>query len=410
MRILKQSSSIVLLLCALALSLFPSLVHADSSSELTITPVVIDEKAKARDILSESISITNTSDRTLTLYPSVNDVQPQDGTQPFSAAQNAQQASDSLSNWIELSRGVVELGPGEAKTIPFVIRVSPSAVPGMFHAVISFADGSTRDAAGANGPLAQADVNVDIQANVKELLQLSSFTTDNVVFSGDDVLFKYQLQNIGNQDLDPKGDILIYDRRGEEVASIDVNNEGKIVTPDQVTQLASVWAGASGFGQYKAVLDVTYGSSQTASVQDTVFFWVIPWKTLLAVTTAGLIAIIFFALYAHRILEQRHFGKLALAGLLKPEALEASPHIPSERAARIAATVEEKKRWFHRFKRQGFVPAEPPKAPASQRAAAAVPQQRASTPASGTIDLKQMWKQDVPATPTQHHVIDLKKQ
>jgi len=95
---------------------------------------------------------------------------------------------------------------------------------------------------------------------------------------------------------------------------------------------------------------------------------------------------------------------------LKPEALEASPHIPSERAARIAATVEEKKRWFHRFKRQGFVPAEPPKAPASQRAAAAVPQQRASTPASGTIDLKQMWKQDVPATPTQHHVIDLKKQ
>jgi hypothetical protein len=185
---------------------------------------------------------------------------------------------------------------------------------------------------------------VELTADVKELLQVSSFSTDNVVFSGDDALFKFQLQNIGNQPLDPKGEIRIYDRRGEEVASVNVNNEGKVVSPDKTNQLASVWGAVSGFGRYKAVLDVTYGSQQVASVQDATYFWVIPWKQLLIVSIIALVGLILLSLHFERWFEDRHFAKFAAAGLFKTEVVPSNaltqPALPSTQRTPVpAATV-----------------------------------------------------------------------
>lgn len=382
--------------------LAPIFAHA-ATPEITATPVLFDEKAQARDIINESFSITNTSDRTLTLFPSVNDIHAADGQQPFANAQNANQASASLANWIELSRGAIQLTPGEERTLSFIIRVAPNAASGQYHAAITFTNGSTRDAASTQTPVAEVDVNVQIQADLKELLQLNAFATDNIVFSGDDVLFKYQIQNIGNQNVDPKGEVRIYDRRGEEVATVDVNSEGKIIQPEEVTQLASVWSGASGFGQYKAVINVDYGSGQAASVQDVTYFWVIPWKELLGLTIFTLIGVIVLALYFHRYLEARHFGKLAAAGMIKPEALELSPHLPSQSQVKLVETIQEKKAWYQRFKRQGFG------APKQKVNEAPVPiyEKPVST---GTVNLKemQMGKAQPAQKPQSGHVINLK--
>jgi hypothetical protein len=310
---------------------------------LTLTPAIIDEKVKAQDILNESVSITNTSEHKMTLYPSIYDVSAASGEQSFKEALSAPDAQQSVSNWTELSRGVVELNPGEEKTIPFVIRVPRDAVVGSYHARVSFYNGTTRDDATKRGSVGDIALNVELTADVKELMQVSAFSTDNVVFSGDDALFKYQLQNIGNQPLDPKGEIRIYDRRGEEVASVNVNNEGKVVSPDKTSQLASVWGAVSGFGRYKAVLDVTYGAQQVASVQDATYFWVIPWKQVLIVFIITLIGLILLSLHFERWFEDRHFAKFAAAGLFKTEVVPASmtpqPVLPvSPRTPASAAT------------------------------------------------------------------------
>lgn len=331
----------------LVMTLLPIAARADSAQGLSLTPVIVDERAKARDILKESVTIVNTTTRRLTLYPSVNDVATANGTQPFGVAQNSEQLSGALSNWIEISRAVIELNPGEEKTVPFVIRVNLAARPGTYHAIITFSDGSTRDEATAQPPLATATVNVEVQADVKEVMQMNGFSTDNIVFTGDDVLFRYQLQNIGNQDLQPKGEIRIYDRSGEEVTALDVNAEGKIVQPDQRAQLASVWSAASGFGKYKAMIDIDYGKAQVASVHDTVYFWVVPWKQVLGVSIVSLLAVIALALYFHRWLEDRHFGKLASAGLLKDEAFAMRPepvsqsHLPGAQPERPALPADQ---------------------------------------------------------------------
>ncbi len=282
------------------------------ADELSVSPVLFDEKGKQRDIIKESIHIINTSNHKLYIYPSVNNVNPQDGQQPFEQTTNGSDIVNSLANWIELSRGVIELSPAEERDIPLVIHVDQNAVPGLYHVNISLGKGNTRDEA-EKVTIATVTINVEVQADIKELMQLNKFVTDNVYFSGDDILFKYQLQNIGNQDLQPSGEITVYDSKGKEVAALEVNKEGKAISPDQIGQLASVWAAANGFGKYKALLNVDYGRSQVASVQDTVFFWIIPWKQLVLLFTVCLGAIVAFAIYFHKRFERSHNARLVLA-------------------------------------------------------------------------------------------------
>ncbi len=408
----------------------PSIALADGSMGLTVTPVVIDEKGKIRDILNETLTLTNTGVGTLTLFPSINDVNDANGQQPFAYAQNASGLTASLSNWTELSRGVIDLAPGETKTVPFVITISPNAIPNTYHANITFTQGTTREEADANPPLATVEVNLEVDADIHEAMQLVKFSSDNVVFTGDDVLFNYALQNIGNQNLAPTGQIDIYDRNGEEVASVDVNKEGNSISPDQTAQLASVWSGASGFGKFKALLTVNYGSQQ-ASVQDTVFFWVIPWKQLLIGFFVTMVAVVILGLYFNRWMETRHLGKLAAAGALRPEVLEqmrnsapppiismpslppmpAMPTLPpaSEIVERVQSQVREKRTIFTMFKRQGFVSMPEPLA---KSIVAHAPAQESAAPSAqgGTIDLKNMRKNAAPAdgATNEQHIINLK--
>jgi hypothetical protein len=329
----------IIVVAAIVSTLFtfgaPFAYAVQQTPELDVTPVVIDEKGKPRDILKQSIKVINTSERKLQLYPSVNDVHKIEGEKEFVAAQTGDDRKDSLANWIELSRGVIELGPGEEKEIPFVIRINVTAVAGSYHATISFTEGGARDAADAKPPLGEITVNVEVQDDVKEIMQLNKFGTDSFFLAGDDVLFNYSVENIGNQELQPKGEVRIYNRRGEEVAAVPVNSDGKTISPSQMTQLASVWSGAEGFGRYKAFLTVDYGKVQTASVQDTVYFWIVPWKQLLMLIVVTALMLLVFAFYFHRWFEARHLAKLAHAGfhVVQKDVQVNAPVIPVPGAA-----------------------------------------------------------------------------
>lgn len=411
----------------------PSVVFAEGG--LSVTPVLIDEKGKPRDIIKQSLTIVNNTERKLNLFPAVNDVTAMEGEQEFARAQNSDDRAVSLANWIELSRGSIELGPGEEKTIPFVIRVNLNAVTGAYHAKIALYEGSTREMAEANAPIAETMVNVEIQPDVKEMLQLNKFFTESLFFSGDDVLFNYQIENIGNQDLQPKGDIRIYDRKGKEVAAIDVNDEGKTVSPDEMSQLASVWSAASGFGRYKAFINIDYGS-QKASVQDTVYFWIVPWQQLLGFTVAMMIALVFLALYVHRWLDARyhaHYARLhgtapVAAAVLSHETREAQEQYERKPRKIFALLSKVKDIRLPRIRRASSVVAEEvpaPKQPVVEKTIRSIPQAEPvkATPTSvavptpvapqavataGTIDLKNLGSSSTVPRREQSHVINLK--
>lgn len=381
------------------------------TSELDVTPAVIDEKGKPRDILKQTIKIVNTSERKLNLYPSVNDVHKVEGEQEFVSAQTGEDKKESLANWIELSRGVIELGPGEEKEVPFVIRINVTAVVGSYHAIITFSEGGARDIAESKSPLGEVMVNVEVQDDVKEIMQLNKFGTDNFFLSGDDVLFNYNLENIGNQELQPKGEIRIYNRRGEEVAAVPVNGDGKTISPSQMSQLASVWSGAEGFGRFKAFLTVNYGKVQTASVQDTVYFWVVPWKQLLMLIVVTALMLLVFAFYFHRWFEARHLAKLAHAGFHVVEKGAVPPVAPPsaqgiahdeiiKRTGVLFAIKSGLKKMVVRRKKRETAPSVFPQEPVSAPTPAPV-QQYVGSPTSAPADLAQQ-PVAIPYSPPQY--------
>lgn len=263
----------------------------DAAAEpVQVTPVVANEKAKPRDIIKKELLVTNNTFQRVDLYLTVEDVDPIIGSQQPPSPGIAD-LSSSLASWIEITRGVIELMPGESRKVPYLIHVNLNAKPGSYFARVQARAGSNRAEAEANPSQDAATLilNVEVLNNAKERLELGNFLAGDSVVLGETQTFSYMLENVGNRDVEPRGAIRIFNRRGEEVGSVPVNLEGETVTSEGKKQLAAVWSAAGRFGKYKAFLDLEYGEGQIASVQDTVYFWVFPWKEVFAAVVGVLV-------------------------------------------------------------------------------------------------------------------------
>lgn len=318
----------------------PRLVFAAPGDVFSVSPLIFDEKAKPRDILKESIGVMNNADHSINLYAFVNNVDPTDGIEGFQSASEAD-LGKSLANWIEISRGAIDLMPGEKREIPLLIQMNLRATPGIYHAFISFAEGSTRNEAERNMKEgASVAINVEILDDAKEALELKSFISSDTFVTGKKASFSYDIQNIGNRPVMPRGQVRIFNRSGEEVVALDVNQQGMMLDPNISGQLASAWDAGSRFGRYKAMLDVEYGDKQRGTLQDTVFFWLIPWKEMFAVFLSLGVVVLSLTIYWHNGYALSRRQKLAHAGAYHP--IEQETPAVSERQVQwgaVASTV-----------------------------------------------------------------------
>jgi hypothetical protein len=294
---MKMKSEIKRTLVVLFIALF--FVAKAEAASFAVAPAVIDEKGKARDIFKESVTIKNQAGFRTTLYAFVNNVLSQEGRIDFIDPATADQTK-SLANWIDFPR-MVEIGPGEEKKINFVVNVSLQAEPGIYHAIISLADGFTRDEAERKVKTSPyLAVNLEVANDRKEVLILKRFVPEKNFFFGTRASFLYDLENTGNTPLQPKGELRISNRRGEEVVSVPLGVDGKIIGPGNKAGFSGTWEGANGFGKYKALLNIRYGESDSGFLQDTVFFWIIPWWLLVLILGLMILMSVFVANAVHR--------------------------------------------------------------------------------------------------------------
>ena len=287
-----------LLTLLLALVLAPQFAFAADS--FTATPAVIDGKGKVREIQHYSMTVVNTTKHLVSIYPWVTDIDTTAGESGVSdlAGTHQKELSESLARWIEVTRGSVDLMPGEQKDVPVTIQINLNAKPGAYHAAIHLSYGGTRPDAEANkAETMDVLVNIEVLDDINERLQLNTFIPTKGVFSSDSASFNYNIENIGNRGEVPHGKIRIYDKSGREVASVDANQEGKRLEPSSKAMLSSVWASGDSFGRYKAMLDLEYGGRGT--LQDTVFFWVIPWKKMLSMFLTLIVLCVAAAIVLH---------------------------------------------------------------------------------------------------------------
>ncbi len=256
-----------------------------------VIPAVINQKAKARDIIKEQLTLTNQSDHTLNLYADVLDIHAQGEAPPPDSLEA------SLARWIEITRGVIELSPGESRTVPYLIHVNMRAVPGVYTARVRFLTGATRAEAKEHTGATSLLLTLEVQDDARERLELGGFVAEEPLVTSGLANFNYKLENVGNRSLAPRGEIRIFNRKGEEVGTVPINPDKKTIEANAKEQLAAAWDTAGRFGKYKAFLDIEYGENQLATVNDTVYFWVFPWKEVL-MALVGIVVLAFLGTYA----------------------------------------------------------------------------------------------------------------
>jgi hypothetical protein len=278
-----------------------------------VSPLIIDIEADARDSSVHDIKVKNFESNYVRLYATVNEIEVGDDNviKEF-ISPSMSDRSESITSWIEITRGRIELSGGEEKNIPLTIRVNHNAKPGLYHAFVGFAGGHNRDAAEEtirNGQGEGVILRILVGSKQEEFLRLVSFTTDKFSFIEGRGTMTYVLENTGDIPLKPSGDITIYDGRGKELTAIDISSEteNSLLQPGELRTYTKDLPYTDRLGRNKAFLNVEYGEVNRAAVYDTNFYFSIPWIYGILIVLLLLLVLITFILIIKRGRKERGY-------------------------------------------------------------------------------------------------------
>lgn len=281
------------LLTLLVLSAFTPLA-AKAASPLRITPTIIDEVSRPNGIIKHQIKIKNAENQKYAFFVFVNDFSPESGVNKASTSVSADKKS-SLASWTSIRRSF-DLDPNAEMELPLEIDVAPDAIPGKYFEKITFGVGS--NAPEAEGQIgngaAELMVGVDIEKPSVEKMQLAEFKPVRNIFFEYPINLSMTLDNIGNADLEPRGSIYIYNRSGQEVDKINI--EGFKVLGGEKKSSIFNWDTTDKTGKFKARLELEYGNETKRDIQDSINFWIFPFR-LLIIWGISLFAFVFFLTY-----------------------------------------------------------------------------------------------------------------
>lgn len=276
------------------------------AARLTVSPLLIDHTVEQREVITETITITNLEPkRMVTVYASPHEIElGENGEIKTFVDPSMTNRSETVTSWLEITRANIKIMPGESVDVPLTIRINPNAKPGRYHAFIGFADSSTYDGAisqvmTGTAPGVVVRISLDEDRNV--FLRLGRFVVDRFVTDTTEEVVHFAIENPGEDPVVPEGEIIIYDSRGNEVGTIPVNEERLTIAPGNQQEFSGTMPVESGYGRHKALLALEYinGDEQTATLHDTTFFYIVPLELLITIFVAILIFSVAIALIIH---------------------------------------------------------------------------------------------------------------
>lgn len=282
--------------------LFCPYVQAASYS---VSPLVIDRELEKRDSITETITLKNTSGQLVRIFPTVNEVSVEEGgtVETFVEPSMIEDKAASITSWIEISRGRIELKPNETKEVTLTIRVNPEVAAGEYHAFIGFPEGANRPEAEKvvyTGSSPGTVVRIGVDKVQNEFLRLTSFKTERFVKSENEGKVTIGLTNTGDGDVIPSGEVIFYDKRGVEVGATAINEEAVVIQRGSELTLTADIPDSLSMGKYKAFLSLEYGKTIKTSINDTAFFYVLPLRQLLILFGTILLLAVVLALLLYR--------------------------------------------------------------------------------------------------------------
>ena len=260
------------------------------AADVRVDPILIDEAVSARDVVIKNVTITNLTDHRLQVFATVNEVEV--GTtgeiKQFVTPVMTDQ-TNTVTSWIEVTRGMLEIDPQETETVPITLRINTNAKAGTYHAFVGFVSGPDRPTAEAVALRGDANgtiVKIALVDKRNELLRISSFLMSRFVFLATQHEVTVEVENSGDTPLTPKGEIIFYNSRGEEVSSVRVNEAGVSITPGETRSLSAQIPFYDKLGRFKANVKLDYGEIKKSTVFDTSQFFMIPLYLVIAIGLA----------------------------------------------------------------------------------------------------------------------------
>lgn len=287
-----------------ALSSFFFLLFAPLASAYTISPMVIDIDVTKRDLMTRDITISNVGGGPARIYPTVNEISVDENGEikAFEQAVTVDR-TDTVTSWLEISRGRITLAPDETKVVPLTIRINPNAKAGEYHAFIGFPSAADKTEANQKSMAGNAPgtiVRFSIGKDRTEFLKLNRFSIDRFVTDLAKPVLAYDITNSGQSELVPRGEVIFYDTRGNEVGAVPINPEASQIEPSDLKAFTSALPEDLKAGKYKAFMSLEYGTEQLASLTDTTFFYVMPLSTMLMIFGGVLIFALLLTVFIYR--------------------------------------------------------------------------------------------------------------
>ena len=243
------SPKFTFLLALFLLAVSAGSANAQYLDNISIMPKAIDIDAQAGDLIEKEVVIRNFGNLKTEVISNVEDM----GMIPFGAQDMVASTSspkESLGNWISFFRGSIELEGGEERSFPLKMNIDKNAEPGKYLANLNFSDTRRSE---------KILLGLEVKRNLIESGELRTFRSKQNVYFKLPAYFFYTISNMGNQDMEIRGEIRIYDRRGASIEDIAVVSNK--VRSNESKDFEASWYPNSGFGKYKAVLDLEYGEN-----------------------------------------------------------------------------------------------------------------------------------------------------
>lgn len=275
-----------------------------SANTLAIRPFLLDLNLQQREATTETILVTNDKSYKQAIFATVNEISVDDtGEIKKFESPAMSDRTNTVTSWISVTRGRIEIDPGGEVEVPLTIKVPPNAVAGEYHAFIGFVPTSKRFQAEAKALAGEADgviVKVTIKSTDEEYIRISGFMVDRFITSDDKRLIEIEVDNVGDITTVPTGELIFFNSRGEEVTSIPVNEQALAIRAGESDIITAEVPLESTIGRYKANLSLQYGENQRATVYDSTQFYMLPLHILILVFGVVLLLIFFLILLFRR--------------------------------------------------------------------------------------------------------------
>lgn len=309
-----------LLLPVLLLALVVPFISHARGLELSVTPTLFEMSAVPGQTWQSQVKVINTNPHDLTVYANVMNFAPQgeSGEGKFVPVFENFTEGSTLAEWIEISKEAYIISPETSKFIPFTVRVPEDASPGGHFAAIMI---GTKPPASEGFQVSTSQIVTSlffarVAGDVIEDGSIREFTAIKKIVQEPAASFLVRFENKGNVHIQPQGQIEIFNMWGKERGIIPINHKTHFgnVLPNSVRKFEFTWKGESSItdiGRYKAVVTLGYGLDKRKFTTSTLYFYVIPVKSLVMVL-GGVLFAVWFILWAVKAYVRR---MLALSGL-----------------------------------------------------------------------------------------------